>query len=118
MQQKAADAEVRLGKPGVKVALGLQANLDFVIFNADGTFDIDVGTNWSSAYLDIGLTGHMDCVLGDFTWDGACSARLDAEFDGSYIGVTLRCGDKTTRYWYDKDSSVVFLGRFHKEVTM
>ena len=85
-----------------KVALGLQANLDFVIFNADGTFDIDVGTNWSSAYLDIGLTGHMDCVLGDFTWDGACSARLDAEFDGSYIGVTLRCGDKTTRYWYDK----------------
>ncbi len=118
LQQKAADAEVRLGKPGVKVALGLQANLDFVIFNADGTFDIDVGTNWSSAYLDIGLTGHMDCVLGDFTWDGACSARLDAEFDGSYIGVTLRCGDKTTRYWYDKDSSVVFLGRFHKEVTM
>jgi Mg-chelatase subunit ChlD len=118
LKQKAADAEVRFGKPGVKIALGLYANLDFVVFNADGEFKGELGTNWSSAYVDLGLRGHMDCVLGDFSWDGECSARLDAEFDGSYLSVLLRHGDQSTRYWYDKDSSVLFLNRFHKEVTM
>jgi hypothetical protein len=68
--------------------------------------------------LELGVNGNIDCNWTNTHLKGSCAARLEAEEGGSYLAVILKQNNLVNKYWYDRNSGVCFLSRFHAETSV
>lgn len=119
-QQKVANAEISLGKPGFRIEGGV--NLDVSAFGLSLAGGVDLGAKATASSSSIWFAGdaHLSCSWTHTNWDGDVKAEFNIEKneynETRLIEVVLRKGDQYARYWYDKDSGVTLFGRVHQEV--